>query len=88
MAETPLEHVVLAVALKLTGEPAVLLVLGELMETPDEPSDETVIAAAAVVAPPQLSHAVITRPYFAGGKFRVVLRLAPFSTYANTPGEV
>ena len=58
--ETPLEQVVVAVALKFTGEPTVLLLVGEIMETPEPPPGWTVILTPAVVEPPQLSHSVMT----------------------------
>ena len=58
--ETPFEQVVVAVALKFTGEPTVLLSAGEVTETPDAPPDFTVIVTGVVVAPPQLSHSSTT----------------------------
>jgi hypothetical protein len=53
-----LEHDVVAVALKFTGEPTVLLLAGELTDTPDEPllPDFTVMVIGVDEAPPQLSH--------------------------------
>ena len=61
MEETPLEQEVLAVALKFTGEPTVLLFPGELTETPEEPLPLlTVIVIGVVAAPPQLSHSSTT----------------------------
>jgi hypothetical protein len=51
--ETPFEQDVLAVALKLTGELTVLLLPGELTETPDDPPPLTVILIGVVEAPPQ-----------------------------------
>jgi len=56
--ETPLEQEVVAVALKFTGDPTVLLLLGELTDTPDDPlpPDLTVIVIGVLEAPPQLSH--------------------------------
>jgi hypothetical protein len=59
--ETPFEHDVLALALKLTGDPTVLLLAGELTETPEEPPPPlTVILIGVVAAPPQLSHSSTT----------------------------
>jgi hypothetical protein len=51
--ETPFEQVVLAVALKFTGELTLPPLDGELTETPDDPPLLTVILIGVVVAPPQ-----------------------------------
>ena len=52
IAETPFEQVVLAVAEKFTGELTVLLLAGELTETPEDFS-LTVTVIGVVEAPPQ-----------------------------------
>jgi hypothetical protein len=51
MEAIPLEQVVVAVALKFTGEVTVLLLAGEVTKTPVPPL--TVIVTALVAAPPQ-----------------------------------
>ena len=48
---TPLEQVVVAVAAKCTGEPTVLLLVGEVTDTPELLL--TVIVMGVVAAPPQ-----------------------------------
>jgi hypothetical protein len=78
--ETPFEQDVLAVALKFTGDPTVLLLAGEETETPEEPPPLTVIVTGVVEAPPQLSHSSTTVSYFAGLRFKVVFKLEPFVT--------
>jgi hypothetical protein len=52
MAETPFEHVVLAVAEKFTGEVTVLSLAGELTDMPEDFS-LTVTVIGVVEAPPQ-----------------------------------
>jgi len=83
--ETPLEQEVVAVALKLTGEPTVLLPAGELTETPVDPL--TVIVMGVVDAPPHLSHSSTTVSYLPGLRLRLVLRLVPLTTYTRIPGQ-
>ena len=51
MEATPFEHEVVAVAAKLTGEPTVELLEGEVRCTPEELL--TVMVTAFVAAPPQ-----------------------------------
>jgi hypothetical protein len=53
MLATPFEQVVLAVAVKLTGEPMLLPALGEVTVTPDPPLPLTVMVIGVVAAPPQ-----------------------------------
>jgi hypothetical protein len=84
----PFGHVVVAVALKFTGEPTVLLFAGEVTDTPEDAPDCTVMVTGLVVAPPQLSHSSTTVSYVAGLKVNVVFMLSPFTTYASTPGAV
>jgi hypothetical protein len=87
--ETPFGQEVQALALKLTGEPTVALLAGELTETPDDPPPPlTVMVIGVVEAPPQLSHSSTTVLYFPGFKFKLVFNVAPFDTYTRTPGAV
>jgi hypothetical protein len=57
MVATPFEQVLVEVAVKVTGEPTVLLAFGEVTVTLDFPLLDTVTVAAALLDPPQLSHA-------------------------------
>jgi hypothetical protein len=72
--------VVVAVAVKFTGEPTELPFPGEVTCTPDCPPEVTVTVMGVVDDPPQLSHSVITVSYFAGDKFRLVFSEEPFTT--------
>jgi hypothetical protein len=80
MEATPFEQVVVAVAVKFTGEPTVAPLEGEVTDTPEEPPDFTVMVTGMVLAPPQLSHSSTVVLYVAGFRLRVVFRLAPFTT--------
>lgn len=51
MEETPFEHEVVAVAVKLTEDPTVLLLDGEVTCTPDDPDPSTVTLIGVVDAP-------------------------------------